>query len=55
MVLENYGFEVIEFVGKDVPISMVVETLKEEKIQLAGLSALMTTTVQKHEEHDSSR
>ena len=45
MVLENYGFEVIDL-GKDVPISMVVETLKEEKIQLAGLSALMTTTVQ---------
>ena len=45
MVLENYGFEVIDL-GKDVPISMVVETLKKEKIQLAGLSALMTTTVQ---------
>ena len=45
MVLENYGFEVIDL-GKDVPISMVVEILKEEKIQLAGLSALMTTTVQ---------
>lgn len=45
MVLENYGFEVIDL-GKDVPITTVVETLKEEKIQLAGLSALMTTTVQ---------
>lgn len=45
MVLENYGFEVIDL-GKDVPIQTVIETLKEEKIQLAGLSALMTTTVQ---------
>lgn len=45
MVLENYGFEVIDL-GKDVPITTVVETLKEEKIKLAGLSALMTTTVQ---------
>ncbi|MBU5585421.1 cobalamin-dependent protein, partial [Enterococcus sp. S181_ASV_20] len=33
MVLENYGFEVIDL-GKDVPISMVVETLKKEKICL---------------------
>lgn len=45
MVLENYGFEVIDL-GKDVPIATVIDTLKEQKIQLAGLSALMTTTVQ---------
>lgn len=45
MVLENYGFEVIDL-GKDAPITTVIDTLKEQKIQLAGLSALMTTTVQ---------
>lgn len=45
MVLENYGFEVIDL-GKDVPITTVIDTLKEQKIPLAGLSALMTTTVQ---------
>lgn len=45
MVLENYGFEVIDL-GKDVPIATVIDTLKEQKIRLAGLSALMTTTVQ---------
>ena len=45
MVLENYGFEVIDL-GKDAPITTVIDTLKEQKIHLAGLSALMTTTVQ---------
>ncbi|MDT2757720.1 homocysteine S-methyltransferase family protein [Enterococcus asini] len=45
MMLENYGFEVVDL-GKDVPIETVVATIRQEKIQLAGLSALMTTTVQ---------
>ncbi|MDH6365713.1 5-methyltetrahydrofolate--homocysteine methyltransferase [Enterococcus sp. PF1-24] len=45
MVLENYGFEVIDL-GKDVPVEKVVETVRQEKIALVGLSALMTTTVQ---------
>ncbi|MGM0213572.1 homocysteine S-methyltransferase family protein [Enterococcus sp. AZ109] len=45
MVLENYGFEVIDL-GKDVPIGTVVERIREGNIQLVGLSALMTTTVQ---------
>lgn len=45
MVLENYGFDVIDL-GKDVPVQKVVETIEKEKIQLVGLSALMTTTVQ---------
>ena len=45
MVLENYGFEVIDL-GKDVPIETVVERIHEGNIQLVGLSALMTTTVQ---------
>lgn len=45
MVLENYGFEIIDL-GKDVPIQTVVDTIREENIRLVGLSALMTTTVQ---------
>ncbi len=45
MLLENYGFEIIDL-GKDVPITKVVETIRQEKIHLVGLSALMTTTVQ---------
>lgn len=45
MLLENYGFEVIDL-GKDVPIETVVTTIRKEEIKLAGLSALMTTTVQ---------
>ncbi len=44
MLLENYGFEVIDL-GKDVPIETVVETAVAEDIKLVGLSALMTTTV----------
>lgn len=45
MVLENYGFDVIDL-GKDVPIETVVERIREGDIKLVGLSALMTTTVQ---------
>lgn len=45
MVLENYGYEVIDL-GKDVPIETVAKTVVAQDIQLVGLSALMTTTVQ---------
>lgn len=45
IMLENYGYEVIDL-GKDVPIEEIVKRAKEENIQLIGLSALMTTTVQ---------
>lgn len=44
MILENYGFEVVDL-GKDVPVEAVVEAIRERDIRLAGLSALMTTTV----------
>lgn len=44
MLLENYGFEVIDL-GKDVPIETVVDTVKSQDVKLVGLSALMTTTV----------
>lgn len=49
MILENYGFDVVDL-GKDVPISKVVSTIKEQDIKLAGLSALMTTTMQNMKE-----
>ena len=44
MLLENYGYRVIDL-GRDVPIQTVVDTIREKHIRLAGLSALMTTTV----------
>lgn len=44
MLLENYGFEVIDL-GKDVPAEEVVSAAVERDIKLVGLSALMTTTV----------
>lgn len=44
VLLENYGYEIIDL-GKDVPVSVVVEAAKREEIQMVGLSALMTTTV----------
>ncbi len=49
VLLENYGYEVIDL-GKDVPITLVVETAKESGAKLVGLSALMTTTVKNMEE-----
>ncbi|MGI6153173.1 MAG: homocysteine S-methyltransferase family protein [Christensenellaceae bacterium] len=44
MLLENYGYEIVDL-GKDVPIQLVVDTIQDQQIRLAGLSALMTTTV----------
>lgn len=44
MILQNYGFEIIDL-GKDVKIEAVVEAVREHNIRLAGLSALMTTTI----------
>ncbi len=49
VVLENYGYEVIDL-GKDVPPQVVVETVLRERARLVGLSALMTTTVRSMEE-----
>ena len=45
VVLENYGYQVIDL-GKDVPVSTVVERMIKEDVHLVGLSALMTTTVE---------
>lgn len=44
ILLENYGYKVIDL-GKDVPEMAVVEAVKENHVYLAGLSALMTTTL----------
>ncbi len=44
VLLQNYDFEVIDL-GKDIAPEVVVEACKKDKIQLVGLSALMTTTV----------
>ena len=49
VMLENYGYEVIDL-GKDVAPEVVVETAVREEIALVGLSALMTTTVVSMEE-----
>lgn len=49
ILLQNYGFDVIDL-GKDVAIEVVVKAVKEHKVKLVGLSALMTTTVKSMEE-----
>jgi 5-methyltetrahydrofolate--homocysteine methyltransferase len=43
-LLENYNFQVIDL-GKNVEPALILETVLKENITLAGLSALMTTTV----------
>ncbi|MGN1277308.1 MAG: cobalamin-dependent protein, partial [Floccifex sp.] len=45
VVLENYGYQVIDL-GKDVPVSKVVQQAIFHDVYLIGLSALMTTTVE---------
>lgn len=49
VLLENYSFDVIDL-GKDVEPEAVVAAVKEHHVRLAGLSALMTTTVTSMEE-----
>ena len=49
VLLENYSFDVIDL-GKDVAPELIVETVREKNVRLAGLSALMTTTVVSMEE-----
>jgi 5-methyltetrahydrofolate--homocysteine methyltransferase len=44
LLLENYGYTVIDL-GKDVPPEKVLEAVTTRHAPLAGLSALMTTTV----------
>jgi len=49
LLLENYGFAVVDL-GRDVPPARIVEAVVEHHAPLAGLSALMTTTVPAMEE-----
>ncbi len=49
LLLENYGFAVTDL-GRDVPPETVVEAVQRLHAPLAGLSALMTTTVPAMEE-----
>lgn len=49
VLLENYGFQVIDL-GKDVAPEAVLEAVVQYHAPLAGLSALMTTTVPSMEE-----
>ena len=44
MLLESYGYEILDL-GKDVPAEAVIDAIRDNNIQLVGLSALMTTTV----------
>ena len=44
VLLENYGFDVLDL-GKDVSPEEIVSAVMKENIKLVGLSALMTTTV----------
>lgn len=49
LLLENYGFAVIDL-GKDVPPERIVDEVVKTHAPIAGLSALMTTTVPAMEE-----
>lgn len=49
LLLENYGFNVIDL-GKNVPPEDVLDAVVKDHAPLAGLSALMTTTVPAMEE-----
>ncbi len=49
VLLENYAYDVIDL-GKDVPPEAVLEAVVSTKAPMAGLSALMTTTVASMEE-----
>lgn len=44
LMLKNYGFDVLDL-GKDVPAETIISVAEKEKINLIGLSALMTTTM----------
>ncbi|MBI4595272.1 MAG: homocysteine S-methyltransferase family protein [Candidatus Tectomicrobia bacterium] len=46
--LENFGFEVIDL-GKSVPLEKITREAKERQVDIIGLSALMTNTMQEME------
>ena len=49
VMLENYGYDVIDL-GKDVAPETIVEAAIKDNVKVVGLSALMTTTVVSMEE-----
>lgn len=49
LMLKNHGFQVIDL-GKDVPAEKIICTAREHHAAVIGLSALMTTTMQKMRE-----
>lgn len=49
VIMENYGYEIIDL-GRDVAPETVVETVLKKEVKLVGLSALMTTTLGSMEE-----
>lgn len=49
LMLRNYGYTVIDL-GKDVPAADIIAAAKQEKADVIGLSALMTTTMMKMKE-----
>ncbi|SJZ53902.1 homocysteine S-methyltransferase family protein [Selenihalanaerobacter shriftii] len=49
VVVENHGYEVLDL-GKDVSNEQIIEAVKQEKVDVVGLSALMTTTMVEMEE-----
>ncbi len=49
LLLENYGYDVVDL-GKDVPKEKIVDAVRRLNAPIAGLSALMTTTVPAMEE-----
>jgi len=44
MMMESAGFEVTDL-GVDVPPETFLKTIKEKKVDILGLSALLTTTM----------
>ncbi len=49
MMLKNHGYQVIDL-GKDVPAEVIVNSAAENGAKIIGLSALMTTTMQRMRE-----
>lgn len=49
IMLESYGYRVVDL-GKDVDVHSILVAIRENQIELVGLSALMTTTVAGMEE-----
>jgi 5-methyltetrahydrofolate--homocysteine methyltransferase len=44
MIFESTGYEVIDL-GKDVAVEKIIKTIKKDKVDALGLSALLTTTM----------